>query len=342
MMGTEFSLRGMNYDAGTEYVAGTNTRQIWNLDDVARDMAVIASELHCNSVNIYGTDLDRIVSAAKIAQASGLHVSLQLRSIDLDRQATLDSIAAASQAAEALSGGGAVTLNIGCEASLFTRGFLPGRSFLTRMKLLAVLWPLLPIINRRLNAMLAKGVTAARQSFRGPVIYSAGVWEEIDWSPFDLVGVNLYRDPHNEGTYLRDLRGHLQREKPLIITEFGCCSFEGAERLGGGGWLAIDHSASPPRMKPGYVRSEEAQASLIDELLRTYITEGVHGAYVFDFLQAANPHEADPIRDLDMASYGIVRPEPARPGDGSIRWARKQAFQAVADAYARLQRSTGV
>ena len=94
-------------------------------------------------------------------------------------------------------------------------------------------------------------------------------------------------------------------------------------------------------MKPGYVRSEEVQASLIGELLRTYVAEGVHGAYVFDFLQAANPHEADPLRDLDMASYGIVKPEPARPGDGSIRWARKQAFQAVADAYARFATAEG-
>jgi hypothetical protein len=63
----------------------------------------------------------------------------------------------------------------------------------------------------------------------------------------------------------------------------------------------------------------------------------VHGAYVFDFLQAANPHAADPLFDLDMASYGIVKPEPFQSGDVSIRWARKQAFQTVADVYRRLK-----
>jgi hypothetical protein len=321
----------MNYDTGTEYVSGTNTRQIWNLDDVARDMAVIAAELHCNSVNIYGTELDRIVSAARVAHRTGLQVSLQLRAINLGRGATLDTIAAAGRAAAALSDGGPVTLNIGCEASLFTSGFLPGRSFLTRMKLLAFFWPLLPIVNWRLNAMLAEGAGLARGSFGGPITYSAGVWEEIDWSPFDLVGVNLYRDRDNEITYLRDLRKHLQHERPLVITEFGCCTFVGAERLGGGGWLAVDHAASPPRMKPGHVRSEQTQARLIGDLLRIYAEEGVHGAYVFDFLEAANPHSAVPLLDLDMASYGIVRPEPQQPGDRSIRWARKQAFHTVAD-----------
>lgn len=339
---TTFVLRGMSYDAGTEYVAGTNTRMVWNLDDVARDMAIIAAELHCNSVNIYGTDLERIVAAARIAHEAGLHVSLQLRAIDRDRRSTLDAIAAAASAADALSGSGQVTLNIGCEASLFTAGFLPGRSFLTRMKLLAVLWPLLPIINWRLNAMLAEGVIVARQSFDGPVIYSAGVWEEVDWAPFDLVGVNLYRDRENEATYLRDLRRLLEHEKPLVITEFGCCTFEGAERLGGGGWLAVDHSASPPRVKPGYVRSEETQARLISELLGIYAAEGVHGAYVFDFLEAANPHASEPVLDLDMASYGIVKPEPSHADDKSIEWTPKQAFNAVADAFERLRKTRKV
>lgn len=339
-MRTEFSLRGINYDAGTEYVAGVNTRQVWSLDDVARDMGVIATELRCNTVNIYGTDLDRIVSATRIAHEAGLHVSVQLRAIDVGRQATLDSITAAGRAADELSSGGAVTLNIGCEASLFTAGFLPGRSFLIRMKLLAVLWPLLPIVNWRLNAMLAEGVAMARRDFRGPITYSSGVWEEIDWSLFDLVGVNLYRDSENEGTYLRDLRRHRQRGKPLVITEFGCCTFEGAERLGGGGWLAIDHAASPSRMKPGYVRSEQTQARLISELLRTYVDEGVHGAYVFEFVAAANPRSTDPLFDLDMASYGIVRPEPSQAGEASVHWERKQAFHVLADAYARLRENT--
>ena len=116
---------------------------------------------------------------------------------------------------------------------------------------------------------------------------------------------------------------------------------EGADRLGGGGWLAIDHAADPPRVKPGHVRSEETQARLIEELLSIFEAEGVHGAYVFDFLQAANPHAANPLFDLDMASYGIVKPEPFQPGDASIRWERKQAFHAVADVYARLKASNG-
>jgi hypothetical protein len=338
MTGT-LALRGICYDTGTRYIGGVSSREPWHLDDVDRDMAAIASELHCNSVAVFGSDLDRLVAAAGIAQRHGLAVSLQLRPIDTDRPGLFEAVAAAADACRTLAANGPVTLNIGCELSLFMRGFLPGRTFLTRMKALAFLWPTLPLINFRLNRVLNAAAAMARPRFDGPITYAAGTWESVDWTPFDLVGVDLYRDRENEKSFAADLDHYLAAGKPLVITEFGCCTFEGAERLGGGGWLAIDHGKDPPEVKPGFVRSEQAQARLIGEMIDLFAAAGVHGAYVFTFMESGNDRSDEPRLDLDTASYGIVAPAPATPDGARLAWTPKLAFHRVATSYAQLARA---
>ena len=329
----DLGLRGINYDTGTRYIAEGSSRELFTLEDVERDMRAIAGELNCNSVAVYGTELDRIVAAAGIALAQGLHVSLQLRTVDNDRRGFLDAVAASAAAAAGL-GSERVTVNIGCEASLFTRGFLPGRTFMQRMRAFVWFWPFLPIVNMRLNRMLAEAARVARARFGGPITYSAGSWEKVDWTPFDLVGVNLYRDAENRETYTEDLRRLVATGKPVVITEFGCCTFKGAEERGGAGWLAVDYSREPPELQPGLVRSEETQARHIVEMLDLYAAEGVHGAYVYEFLASGNAYASEQRFDLDTASYGIVRPE-REEGRTSIAWRPKQAFVAIAARYAR-------
>jgi hypothetical protein len=331
--------RGINYDVGTEFVRGHSSRAIWNVADVARDLAVIRDELHGTSVNLYGTDLARIRQAATLAHQAGLHVSLQLRSIDAPRGATAARVAEAARAAASLLHQGGVTLNVGCEMTLFTSGFVPGATFRSRIRNLMWVFPFLPLINLRLNRYLREVASLARAHFGGPITYGAGAWETVDWTPFDLVGVNLYRDRWNEKTYLADLRQLRRPGKPVVITEFGCSAFEGAEREGGGGWMAIDFDAVPPVVRPGRVRSEQVQASVLDELLALYAAEGIDGAYVFDFVQPALAHDPDPARDLDMAGYGLVKVPAPGPGATSITWDRKASFGVVARHYAALARS---
>jgi hypothetical protein len=118
-----------------------------------------------------------------------------------------------------------------------------------------------------------------------------------------------------------------------LITEFGCSSFERAERLGGGGWTIVDFDHDPPRLKRGYRRSEQTQASYIGDLLGIFVEEGVTGAYVFDFAQASFPHHPDPALDLDMAGYGLVKMIGAGSEGSPNRWERKEAFEVVARAY---------
>ncbi|HVR76772.1 MAG TPA: hypothetical protein VMS99_00105 [Acidimicrobiia bacterium] len=326
-------MKGVNYDTGTEYRRGEISRVTWTEREVAYDMAAIRSDLHCSDVNVYGTDLGRLEEAGRLALREGLRVSIQPRSIDQDREQGLAFVEAGARVAERLRGQGEVTLNTGCEISLFTRGFLPGRTFLSRMRNLAWVWPFLPAVNSRLNRHLVDVAAAAREHFGGPITYGAGTWESVDWSPFDLVGVNLYRDHWNEKSYVTDLRRLFKWAKPVLITEFGCAAFEGAERLGGGGWTIVDFDQDPPRLNAGHRRSEQTQARCIDDLLRIFVEEGVRGAYVFDFAQPYFPHAPDPAFDLDMAGYGLVKVLDAGSEGSPSRWERKEAFEVVARAY---------
>lgn len=327
------TIKGINYDVGTEYLPGRPSRTLWTETDIVRDMRVIAEELHCNSVNLYGSDIARLVEGAEVALRQGLATSIQPRLIDGDRGQMVAFLERGAREAERLRRHGEVTLNTGCEISLFTSGFLPGRTFRSRMRNLIWSWPLLPLANRRLSSHLREVARIARAAFGGPITYGAGVWENVDWDPFDLVGVNLYRDKENERTYTADLRGLKRHGKPVVITEFGCCTFDGAERVGGAGWLIVDYDRDPPALKPGHRRSERAQADLVGELLDLYIAEGIHGAYVFDFMESSHRHDPEAERDLDMASYGIVKVMPARSGEISLEWRRKEAFEAVAARY---------
>ena len=326
------TLRGITYDVGTEFVHGTPSRRHWQLDDVSRDLRVIREVLGCNSVAVFGTLLPRILQAARIALDLDLHVVLQLRSLDVDKAGTLARIREAARAAAAIDApAGRIALNLGCEITLFTHGFLPGRDFRRRIANLWWSWPWLLAANPMLAAFLRRAVAAVRAEYQGPLTYSSGSWETPDWRPFDFVGVDLYRDRENEENYPQVLRRYFAHGKPVIVTEFGCCAYEGAERLGGAGWMAIDHGTDPPTVKPGHVRSERVQAETVAALIDLYQSESVHGAYLYDFLQTENLHDSDPRRDLDMAGYGIVKPAPR--ADGGVTWEPKAAFHAVAKRY---------
>ena len=74
-----------------------------------------------------------------MALREGLRISIQPRSIEQDREQALGIVAAGAHVAERLRSDGEVTLTTGCEVSLFTRGFLPGRTFMSRMRSLT--WP---------------------------------------------------------------------------------------------------------------------------------------------------------------------------------------------------------
>ncbi len=332
--GRELEIKGVNYDVGTAYVPGHLSRPRWNEEEVREDIRVIAEELHCNAVTVFGSEAGRLAVAARHAAEQGLRVWLQPRLVESGPAETLAHLREVSVIAEELRlrYPDRISLNVGCELSLFMRGIVPGRTFERRTQVLTLTWPLLLWrYNRKLNEHLGEAVTVAREHFQGDVTYAAGSWEILDWRPFDLVGVNLYRDASNQAGYLRDLRALRRHGRPVVITEFGCCAHEGADAKGASGDGIVDWRAATPRVKGAQVRSEQVQADYLAALIETYAAEDVHGAFVFEFAEPSYPHSPDPRHDLDMASFGIVK---VCSRDG--RWERKAAFSRVADLYRSL------
>ncbi|WP_179201017.1 hypothetical protein OHO28_49785 [Streptomyces europaeiscabiei] len=121
-----------------------------------------------------------------------------------------------------------------------------------------------------------------RRRFGGPVTYSAAGWEHVDWSLFDLAGVSLYRSgrspPPTRTAYTDRLRGLVRdQDKPVVITEFGCGAFTGAEQRGAGSFWIVNWFAVPPRIRGDHPRDEAVQARCLGELIDQYDAEGVHG-----------------------------------------------------------------
>ena len=334
------TVKGMTYDTGTDYTPqwGILTRQVWEIERVRQEMAVIRRDLHCTDVCLFGTVIDRLIEAAVIAREEGLHVWLQPRLIEAEQDALLDHLNEAAMAAERVrTDSGHVALNVGVELSLFAAGIIPGATFPERMVTWLETLHELQTYNKRLNALLGEMVAVSRGVFSGSLTYGSGEWEGVDWSAFDFLGIDLYRDAYNRDTYpqrVRDLRRH---GKPVLITEFGCCTYEGAEDAGGSGYDIIDWEQDPPVLNGDYVRSEEVQAETIGELLEIYEAEGVHGAFVFTFVEVGQTYSPDPLYDLDMASFGIVKFLPEDTGQGYEEtgyWEPKLAFATIAARFA--------
>jgi hypothetical protein len=47
----------------------------------------------------------------------------------------------------------------------------------------------------------------------------------------------------------------------LVITEFGCRTYQGAPAAGGMGWAVIDHAANPKALNGAYVRDDSVQVA---------------------------------------------------------------------------------
>ena len=170
---------------------------------------------------------------------------------------------------------------------------------------------------------------AARSRFAGPLTYASGIWEPVDWAPFDIAATDAYRDASNASTFRSELRKQLQHGKPLAVTEFGSCAYAGAAGRGGMGWAIIDDSTDPPRLDGDYQRDESEQVRYLEELNAIFAEEGVDLAFWFTFAGYGMPRRDDRRVDLDMASYGVV----ALLDDNGTQWRPKESFHALAAAY---------
>ena len=330
--------KGINYDTGF-CPGGENSRPHFDASVVGSEMRVIARELHCTAVRISGGEPARLSVAGELAAAEGLEVWFAPFPCELTTDELAPLFADCADRAEHLRRSGAsVVLVLGCELTLFGAGFLPGGTVYERIQGLQSHGPRLYAAFARLpgklNGFLAATAEAARSRFAGPLTYASGMWEPVDWRLFDIVATDAYRDASNARTFRSELRKRLQHGKPLAVTEFGCCGYAGAADRGGMGWAIIDASADPPRLDGDYVRDESEQVRYLAELTAIFAEEGVDLAFWFTFAGYPLVHDPEARRDLDMASYGVVRMLPGGPGSGhnGLGWEPKLAFRALAQA----------
>jgi hypothetical protein len=330
--------RGINYDTGA-FPAGKSTREHFDPDVVRREMQIIARDLHCTAVRISGGDPARLTIAGEHAADTGLEVWFAPFPCELTTEEMLPYFADCAVRAEDIRRRGAdVVLVTGGEISLFTRGFIPGDDLLSRIAVLMSPTPqlrdTLSEIPARVNAFLAQVTTTVRQSFGGKVTYASLPFEQVDWNPFDYVAVDAYRAAHNIDSYREELRGYRRHDRPVVVTEFGCCTYQGAADRGARGWLIVDRDAETRQLDGTYVRDEAEQAAYLQDLLQIFEEEDIDSAFWYTFAGYNFPHHSAPRRDLDMASYGVVKLT-GRAGTvyPHMNWEPKASFHALAAAY---------
>ncbi len=362
--------KGVSYDVGR--VLAGNGRPDFDPQVVQRELEILRNDLHCNAVRICGLDIQRLLTASKMALELGLEVWLSPEMLEKSQAETLAYITRAAAAAEGLRAQypERLVLLVGSELTLFMHGILPGRNLAERMRALSF-WEDDPAgrHNPLLNAFLAKANAQVRQVFHGKVSYASLIWEAVDWNLFDFVGVDHYRAARTRERYVEMLQPLLAigkaTGKPVVITGFGCRTYQGAgtspEGLAGDilnyrpnprvGLTMLANSLRTaltgkqlpsPRLqlKPGsYVRDEEMQARELQDQLNVLGRAGVNGAFVMTFVAPAAPYNDDPLLDLDMNSFSLVKSyNHDRHGIAypEMTWEPKASFRAVADFYQRL------
>jgi hypothetical protein len=327
---------------------GRNWRPDFTPRTSQRELEIIRRDLHCNAVRIQGLDLDRLRVASEDALRLGLEVWFSPEIWDRDAEETLAYDRKAAACAEELRQrwGDRVVFSVGSELSLFSPGFLPGSNVLERLAHPAFRETLKAgTHNPPLNAFLTRAVAGVREVFRGPVTYASVGIETVDWTPFDIVGVDLYREKGMGELYSRLLERYMAFGKPVANMEFGCCTFKGAEDLGGRGWEIVDWSTTPPRLNGTYEYDQPTQARELSELLRINDRAGLDASFVFTFVEpgavlrsevesgllASIPFDLDivrysPVKSLFNGTRGTTYPD--------MTWEPKESFRAVADYYA--------
>lgn len=326
--------RGVCYEVGPGETPGT----AWNAERMRADVRAIAKDLHADTVSVFGDGVERLRATSSAAAEQGLGVWLQPRLGDRPEAEILEHLAETGRHAERLRRAGArVHLSVGCEFVLFVPGIVPGDNALERVEnILKGNYDPVRMM-RRLTEVVAAAARVGRSVFRGPLTYGAAQDDEVDWALFDVVSVNYYAYHPKKADYVRELSAFRRWGKPVAVTEFGTCTYAGAPEQGGMGWHTVDYSKTPPQIVGNLVRSERTQAAHLTDMLDVFESMGLYAALVYNFVSPDSPHRPEPLLDLDMASYSVVKSVKDRPDDPDSpwHWEPKEAFHALARHFAR-------
>jgi hypothetical protein len=329
--------KGITYDIGTEYRSGEFSRNNLNESVVKSDMDVIKNSLYCNSIRIYGKDTPLLIMASEIALQYGLNVWISPRLINENETNTLLNLKDVANKFESLKNkytdrelvfivGGELTIDMNC----FVAGATIHERVSNLVKPLFFIKSALglkPKYQKSFNKFLKDASRVVREEFSGKVTYAGAIWETVEWNDFDFISINLYKASFNASTYEHKLRKAVSLGKPFIITEFGCCCYDGADKRGPTGYSVLDTSKVPPLFKEKCIRNEKVQSNYILELLQIYERENVEGAFIFDFYSQRNTYNRNPEYDFDMAGFSITK------SIGENKWEPKDSFFKIAEYY---------
>jgi hypothetical protein len=345
------NIKGVNYDVGT--VMGVNWRPDYDRKTVQRELEIIKNDLHCNAVGISGKDIGRVMLTAEVALSLGLEAWLNPADWgNKPPEPTLAYITEAAKVAQPLHERypGKVVFSLGSEFTLFMQGIIEGRTFMGRAKNLRQSGAGIKEgkHNQPLNDFLSRAVKEVRKVFAGQVMYRSLVWEKVDWSIFDVIGVDHYWAEQIKDQYVDMVKPLFDYGKPVINTGFG---FNTTSSPVNGMLSSLGHEPSVllhqlpgigrfirPKLKVINERDEDLQAKRLTNNLKLLKKAGFSGAFMDMFIFPIRPYSDIPKYDLDRESSSLVKYfEGGRRGTAypDMTWEPKEAFKAVADFYSK-------
>lgn len=349
--------RGVVYGVGLKFQEPAFSVEPFSPQLVSHDMHTIAADLHANAVRIEGEEISRLATAARAAHAAGLTVFFNPWKMNAGVDETRAYLAEAARVAETLrhSGIDDIVFVAGCEYSIFGKGVFPGDSFGERAAWFGTQLSSagsggldasahdVPETVRakapRLNEVVRSFVEVVRGAgFGGPLTYSGGTWELVDWDVFDIVGIDYYRRGETEEKSVEGLQLHRFGGKPLVVMEVGCCAYEGAAERGDGGFVLL--KGTNPDGSGIFqddvvpTRSEREQADYIGTQLGLLANADVHAVFVYVFSFPCM-RAGEGAKDLDMMSFSLVKTFPDHDPRSKAMppWAPKESFYRVADFF---------
>ena len=205
-----------------------------------RELEIVRDDLHANAVRIVGSDIGRMTAVAEISLGLGLEVWFSPAFFEYSLEETAARLVEAAEAARSLETAhlGRVVFVAGSELTLFMQGLVPGRSVTERLQRLTGDSSVLH--DRKLDEFMQQLLPRLRAVLDGPLTYASLVFEQVDWVPFDYVGVDHCREAPTKGRHVEMLQPFLSTGKPVIVTEFGMRTYRGAESSGALGFGVTD------------------------------------------------------------------------------------------------------
>lgn len=329
--------KGVNYEVGIAYDRATVCPEI-NPKLMKREIAIIKNDLHCNAIRILGTNLKNVIEAGEIALREGLEVWLSPYYIDYTFKEIKPLLLEGAREAEKLRlkyPDRRIVYTAGCEFIYYLKGLYGGETFTERFAM--------PDFAQRansqetmdkINAALKELAAEIREVYNGELTYASGIAERIDWSVFDSLSFDHYRSTWCKDIYAELLKPYFAYGKPVVLTEFGVCTFTGAAEMGSLGFTILQNGM----VVEGYERNEKEQADEIINLLNLLEAAGIDSAFVFTFVCRELPHhETDPRKDVDMACFSIVKTYEDKNGTTypDVPWEPKEAFYRIAEYYSK-------